>query len=145
LSNAPICDAGCYCFGSEGNCPPKPTITDSMLPMYRALNHANPMDIICDPFQSSSCVSTLEQGEACVVELIAPNATSDSSCPSGYSYQWVLFGIQVRLHPCSFYVVFSHLDCYRIILILILSHRANAKHAISTNITWTDLIYSLGI
>jgi hypothetical protein len=87
LSNAPICDAGCYCFGSEGNCPPKPTITDSMLPMYRALNHANPMDIICDPFQSSSCVSTLEQGEACVVELIAPNATSDSSCPSGYSYQ----------------------------------------------------------
>ena len=89
----PTCESGCHCLGSEGNCPSYPTITESMLPTYRALNHANPMDIdvACDPFQSSTCVSTLEQGEACVVELIAPkanqNSTENSSCPSGTSYR----------------------------------------------------------
>ena len=87
LSNRPTCEGGCYCLGSEGNCPPIPTITDSMLPMYRALTHANPMVVSCDPFQASTCVSTLEEGEACVLELIAPNATSGSSCPTEYSYQ----------------------------------------------------------
>lgn len=91
LSNkvVPICEAGCHCFGSEGNCPPYPTITESMLPTFRALNHTNPMDISigCDPFLASACVSTLEFGEACVVELIAPNTTTESSCPSGYSYR----------------------------------------------------------
>jgi len=87
LSKIPSCEGGCYCLGGEGDCPPKPTLTDSMLPMYRALTHANPMVVSCDPFQASICVSTLEEGEACVVELIAPNSTSGSSCPTGYSYQ----------------------------------------------------------
>lgn len=89
LSNkvVPICEEGCHCFGSEGNCPSYPTITESMLPTYRTLIHTNPMEIRCDPFQSTSCVSTLELGEACVVDLIASNTTTESSCPNGYSYR----------------------------------------------------------
>jgi len=89
LSNkvVPICESGCHCYGSEGNCPSYPTITENMLPTFRALTHVNPKDLQCDPFESSACVSTIEEGEACVVDLIAPNATSESSCPSGYSYR----------------------------------------------------------
>ena len=82
-----ICESGCHCFGSEGDCPSYPVITDSMLPTYRELVHENPMSVRCDPFQSSACVSTLEVGEACVVDLIAPNATSEATCPTGYSYR----------------------------------------------------------
>lgn len=89
LSNrvVPICESGCHCFGSEGDCPSYPTITDNMLPTYRELVHENPMAVNCDPFQASACVSTLEAGEACVVDLIAPSDTSEATCPSGYSYQ----------------------------------------------------------
>ena len=83
----PICESGCHCYGSEGNCPSYPTITENMLPTFRAFTHVNPKDLQCDPFESSACVSTIEGGEACVVDLIAPNATSESSCPSGYSYR----------------------------------------------------------
>lgn len=89
LSNkvVPICEAGCHCFGSEGNCPSYPTITDNMLATYRALDHANPMNIQCDPFQSLSCVSGLRQGEACVVDLVTPDTTTESSCPNNHSYR----------------------------------------------------------
>lgn len=83
----PTCEDGCYCLGSEGSCPPKPTITESMLPTFRELNHINPLQIRCDPFQLPGCVSTLEEGEACVVDLIAPDTTTEASCPSGYSYR----------------------------------------------------------
>ena len=90
LRFVPICDSGCHCFGSEGDCPPFPTVTDTMLPTYRELVHDNPMSVRCDPFQTSACVSSLEVGEACVVDLIPPNATvaaTQTTCPSGYSYQ----------------------------------------------------------
>jgi len=89
LSNrvVPICDSGCHCFGSEGDCPAYPTITDDMLPTFRELTHENPMSVRCDPFQSSTCVSSLEIGEACVVDLIPPTAAEAATCPSGYSYR----------------------------------------------------------
>mmetsp|Transcript_15437 Transcript_15437/g.31975 ORF Transcript_15437/g.31975 Transcript_15437/m.31975 type:complete len:471 (+) Transcript_15437:516-1928(+) len=79
----PVCEAGCHCFGSEGNCPSFPIITDSMIPTFRALNHTNPMAVLCDPFLATTCVPEVEEGEACVVELIA----SGSSCPSEYTYR----------------------------------------------------------
>lgn len=89
LSNrvVPICEAGCHCYGSEGNCPAYPTITETMLPTFRELNLVNPLEIRCNPFQLPGCVSTLEEGEACVVNLIAPDTTVEASCPSGHSYR----------------------------------------------------------
>jgi len=96
LSNkvVPICEAGCHCFGSGGNCPAYPTITETMLPTYRALNYVDPLEVRCDPFNSTAteCVPTLEQGEACVVDLIAPDDTtseSSTTCPNDYSYRYV--------------------------------------------------------
>ena len=89
LSNkvVPICEAGCHCYGSEGKCPAYPIITETMLPTYKALSYVDPLEVRCDPFNSTECVSTLEQGEACVVDLIAPDTTSESMCPDGYSYR----------------------------------------------------------
>mmetsp|Transcript_6762 Transcript_6762/g.19545 ORF Transcript_6762/g.19545 Transcript_6762/m.19545 type:complete len:232 (+) Transcript_6762:537-1232(+) len=84
----PICENGCFCFGSEGNCPAFPKITDSMIPDFRALTLVNPMSVACDPFvNAGACVPALEEGEACVVQTIAPKDDPEAKCPSGHSYR----------------------------------------------------------
>jgi len=91
LSNkfVPRCEeGGCHCLGADiDDCPALPTIKEDTLSTFRALTHTNPMFIRCDPFQSKDCVITLEEGEACTIELIAPEITITESCPSGYSYR----------------------------------------------------------
>jgi hypothetical protein len=92
LSNkvVPRCEEGCHCLGADeiGGCPAlPPPIEENTLKTFRALTHNNPLFIKCDPFQSTNCVTTLEEGEACTVELIAPELTTTESCPIGYSYR----------------------------------------------------------
>lgn len=58
-----------------------------MLKTFRELNLVNPMKVWCDPLQLTECISTLEEGEACVVDLIAPDSIQEAPCPSGYSYR----------------------------------------------------------
>lgn len=81
----PSCEDGCHCFGSEGNCPSFPTVTENTIPMYRALNLTNPMSTLCDPFLATTCVPEFEEGEACVVDLIPES--SGASCPDKYTYR----------------------------------------------------------
>jgi len=83
ISSRPNCD-GCHCLGAE-TCPILPIVDPDAVATYKALTHTNPVNIRCDPFLSASCVETLEQGEACVVEMIPPSESGES-CPSGYSY-----------------------------------------------------------
>lgn len=81
----PSCEDGCHCFGSEGNCPSFPTVTENTIPMYRGLKLTNTMDIICDPFLATTCVPGFVEGEACVVDLIPES--SGASCPGEYTYR----------------------------------------------------------
>lgn len=87
LSNLPACEDGCHCLGSNGTCPELPTITEGMISSYRAMIHTNALDVFCDFTLSLQCVPSLEQGEACAVELIPPSESTGSSCPDDFSYQ----------------------------------------------------------
>eukprot|EP00536_Pseudo-nitzschia_multiseries_P009443 jgi/Psemu1/23191/gm1.23191_g len=92
LSNrvVPICEDNCHCFGSGGDCPSFPAATETMIADFRSLTLENPMSVTCDPFMStttSSCVPALEEGEACVVELLSGDAAAAATCPSGQSYR----------------------------------------------------------
>ena len=94
LNKLPSCgDDGCHCNGAA-ECPDLPTISSTTLANFKALQHVNPMRVRCDPFLSAQCVEnpvtqqpSLESGEACVVEMIAPLDGAGESCPSGYSYR----------------------------------------------------------
>ena len=88
LSNKvlPNCD-GCPCIQNGTACPELPTISESMIPTFRAMTHVNPIDVLCNPFLSLQCMHTLEQGEACAVELLPPSEPTGSSCPDNYSYR----------------------------------------------------------
>ncbi|KAG7368276.1 filamentous hemagglutinin family outer membrane protein [Nitzschia inconspicua] len=86
LTRLPECGENqCHCTGAA-ECPALPTIVDSVVNNFRALDHANPMTIQCDPFASTTCVQGLTSGEACVVELIPP-ASGGGTCPDNFSYE----------------------------------------------------------
>ena len=87
LTRVPKCgEEQCHCTGAVDGCPALPVINQNFVNMYSSLTHANPMAIQCDPFASTSCVRGLTEGQACVVELIAPEDGS-GVCPDDYSYQ----------------------------------------------------------
>lgn len=87
LKRLPKCgEDQCHCTGAVDGCPALPFIDSGFVNNYRTLTHANPMIIQCDPFASTNCVRNLTVGEACIVELIAPE-DGTGTCPDDYSYQ----------------------------------------------------------
>jgi hypothetical protein len=96
LSNAGLediaeCD-GCWCIPEPGeSCPadmPQINFTEVLLTNLRTIPLENPIDLTCNPYQEENCEANppLEDGGACVAEIIAPTEDS-STCPQEYSYR----------------------------------------------------------
>jgi hypothetical protein len=82
----------CYCAPESGEeCPmdsmPQVAFSDDLLTTLKTITFENPISLSCNPFTDEGCVTEppLEQGEACVAEIIEPGDTSQ--CPQGYSYR----------------------------------------------------------
>lgn len=84
----------CHCVPEPGeDCPvdsiPQVKFSTTVLSTLQSIALENPIALTCNPFSDDSCDTDppLEQGEACVAEIIVP--TDTSQCPEGFSYRLV--------------------------------------------------------